>query len=520
VNYIIPKRVSELQFQLNNAIATAVLDDFDAYKNSLAIIDDIREQLDVAMNEDPVLAGTVLDVAEYEYNKAITDWQSAAAAWLEAEVALEKAQNVVNNTFGDYQKAVTALYEYEWYEFDDNLKEVYRVNANINAIARPIGIYNDTKAAVRPLDRVGGTWVHLVNNVPETRNGKVRECTPNKLVVYAMDDIDPSYQVLTRHMNVYNVALNNLLDPDTAVQWGDIAEVNLEAGEPMPNFSNNGPVAYLTIEGEAVPYVRHFESPSVGAKLYTAAPYSLYAEEEFSKGTIVLLEDDLLEATVAQIATEEDLAEAAAEYALYHGAEPGEETPEEQREREAEEASQAEIIAKFSDVNEGDWFVPYVTHVYNKDIMTGMTETFFGVYNTLQRQDFVVMLWRMAGKPVVNYAVSFKDVDPNAYYAQAVAWAASKGIVRGYNKDEFGVGKDITREDFTVMLHRYYGYPQFDASIEGFADASNVSNYAEVAVKWAVGVGAITGKDNGTKIDPQAKIARCEAAKIIDIITG
>jgi hypothetical protein len=131
-----------------------------------------------------------------------------------------------------------------------------------------------------------------------------------------------------------------------------------------------------------------------------------------------------------------------------------------------------------------------------------------------------MILWRMAGKPVVNAAVSFKDFDPNAYYADAIRWAVSKGIVKGYNKDEFGIGKNITREDFTVMLHRYYGYPQTATSIEGFADASSVSNYAEIAVKWAVGAGAITGKNNGTTIDPQAPIARCESAKILSIITG
>ncbi len=206
-----------------------------------------------------------------------------------------------------------------------------------------------------------------------------------------------------------------------------------------------------------------------------------------------------------------NLNDAIEKYEYYHGYKPGEEPQPEPK----------PIPTNFTDVKESDWFAPYVADVVEKGLMKGMNATFFGSYSQLQRQDFCMILWRMAGEPVVNYAASYKDVDANGYYAQAVAWAASTGIMKGYADTGFtvfGVGDNITREDFVVALHRFYNYPTSSQDLSYFADASKVSLYAKDAMKWAVETGAITGKEGGL-IDPQAPIARCEAAKIFSVIT-
>jgi hypothetical protein len=217
----------------------------------------------------------------------------------------------------------------------------------------------------------------------------------------------------------------------------------------------------------------------------------------------------------------EELDDAIVAFEYTHGYKPGEQTPEEKKEEAAEEAAEAEVVAKFSDVDAGKWYTPHIAHVYKKGIMTGYADgKTFGTFDTLQRQDFVMTLWNMSGRPVVNTKTNFKDVEKGSYYENAINWAYSEGIVKGYTDTEFGVGKNITREDFTVMLYRYEKFPPVIASIDSFKDASKVSFYAVDAVKWAVATGAIKGKDNGTVIDPQAPIVRCEAAQILDIITG
>jgi len=69
------------------------------------------------------------------------------------------------------------------------------------------------------------------------------------------------------------------------------------------------------------------------------------------------------------------------------------------------------------------------------------------------------------------------------------------------------------------MMYRYAKYLDQDVATEGdysdFADAAKVSEFAVDAMKWAVGKGIITGKENGTMIDPQGNTARSEAAVII-----
>ena len=83
----------------------------------------------------------------------------------------------------------------------------------------------------------------------------------------------------------------------------------------------------------------------------------------------------------------------------------------------------------FTDVNTGDWFFDYVAYVYANGLMDGTSATTFEPNGTMTRAMLVTILWRMEGEPVVNYLMPFTDVDGGAWYAEAVRWAASEGIV-------------------------------------------------------------------------------------------
>ena len=69
------------------------------------------------------------------------------------------------------------------------------------------------------------------------------------------------------------------------------------------------------------------------------------------------------------------------------------------------------------------------------------------------------------------------------------------------------------------MLHRYAKGLNLDngvrAEFDKFQDAANVSEYADEAMQWAVGNGIITGKYEGTIIDPQGNVTRAECATMI-----
>lgn len=175
----------------------------------------------------------------------------------------------------------------------------------------------------------------------------------------------------------------------------------------------------------------------------------------------------------------------------------------------------------FKDVSKDSWYRDYVQYVYDNGLMTGKSEDTFAPSEKISRGQFAMILWRMEGSPVVEYTKRFKDVSESAWYSGAVMWASSEnvGIIKGYENGNFGAADNITREQIALMLYRYakysenlYGEP---ASLDSFADGSRVSGFAKEAMMWAVGNGIITGKENGTKLDPQGKAARAECAAMI-----
>ena len=101
------------------------------------------------------------------------------------------------------------------------------------------------------------------------------------------------------------------------------------------------------------------------------------------------------------------------------------------------------------------------------------------------------VLWDLAGRPVVNYAPGFEDLDAGADYMDAVRWAASEGIIKGYDARTFGPNDPVTREQFAVMIYRYaqslgLGFRGAWYFPLDYADAGEISDWANEAVHWVV----------------------------------
>ena len=113
------------------------------------------------------------------------------------------------------------------------------------------------------------------------------------------------------------------------------------------------------------------------------------------------------------------------------------------------------------------------------------------------RGQIVTILWRLSGSPVVDYLMDFSDVDPSAWYGEAIRWAAASGIVNGYSETAFGPNDNITREQLAAMLYRYAQYKKADVSVGedtnilSFDDAFDVSGYAVPAMQWTCGAGVM-----------------------------
>lgn len=174
-------------------------------------------------------------------------------------------------------------------------------------------------------------------------------------------------------------------------------------------------------------------------------------------------------------------------------------------------------INPFSDVKSSDWFFSDTMFASMNSLMTGKSSTKFAPADNLLRAEFAVVIHRMSGKPSVPYKNKFPDVKNGQWYTQGIIWASNYGIVQGYSNGYFGVGDNITREQFVVMLHRYgkaLGKNVSQrASLSGYPDNGKVSSFAGDAMKWAIAQGIITG--DGGKLNPQGRASRAQCATML-----
>ena len=177
-----------------------------------------------------------------------------------------------------------------------------------------------------------------------------------------------------------------------------------------------------------------------------------------------------------------------------------------------------EQIAGFTDVLTTDWFADAVQYAVDNGMMNGTSETTFHPNGTTTRGMIVTILYRLEKEPAVDNGAGFADVAADQYYADAVAWASANDIVTGYSEEKFGPDDSITREQFAAILYRYAQYKKIDvtatADLSGYADAAQISAYAETAMKWANGEGLITGVTD-TMLKPAGNATRAQAATIL-----
>lgn len=145
-----------------------------------------------------------------------------------------------------------------------------------------------------------------------------------------------------------------------------------------------------------------------------------------------------------------------------------------------------EVKNPFTDVKEGDEFYDDILWAANNKIVDGIkaadgTMT-FQANGKLTRAQVVQMLWNANGKPEAKAAANFSDVAADAWYAKAIAWAVEAGVINGMGDGTFAPDAECTRAQFVKMLWVINGSPKADAA--DFSDVAADAWYAQ-AVAWA-----------------------------------
>ena len=175
--------------------------------------------------------------------------------------------------------------------------------------------------------------------------------------------------------------------------------------------------------------------------------------------------------------------------------------------------------APFTDVDTAKWYHLSVDYVLTHKMMNGVSSRAFAPNANLTRGMLVQILYNLEGKPK-GTAANFSDVQADAWYAEAVGWAASNKVVTGYADGTFRPNAAVTREQAAAILYRYAQSKGIDVSVGentnilSYVDVQQASEYAIPALQWAVGAGVLNGK-NGSRLVPTGTATRAEIAAIM-----
>lgn len=176
----------------------------------------------------------------------------------------------------------------------------------------------------------------------------------------------------------------------------------------------------------------------------------------------------------------------------------------------------------FDDVKEGSWYYEYVTSLAKRNYISGMGNGKFAPEANISRAQFATILANISGEAFTDPSNPFDDVSEDEWYAKAVAWAYSKGIVNGKSAKTFAPNDNISRQDMAVMIARYVANVRKTSLPEVkeeslFKDDSSIETYARDAVYTMQKAGIISGK-TGNIFDPKANATRAEASKMIFVL--
>ena len=167
----------------------------------------------------------------------------------------------------------------------------------------------------------------------------------------------------------------------------------------------------------------------------------------------------------------------------------------------------------FSDVAADAWYADAVEYVRDNGLMSGTSATTFEPQTTTNRAMLATILYRASGSPSGAASANFTDVATDAYYYDAVNWAAANNIASGYGNGRFGSNDPVTREQIATILWRYAGSPAADAG-QDFADESSIASYAADAVDWARANGIVNGIGNNL-FAPRGNATRAQVATLL-----
>lgn len=114
----------------------------------------------------------------------------------------------------------------------------------------------------------------------------------------------------------------------------------------------------------------------------------------------------------------------------------------------------------FEDVPANKWYAPAVEYCYTRGLMSGNSAAEFSPDQPVTRAMMIQVLYNVKARslsPLFERDLPFKDVPKTAWYTKAVIWGYSLGITSGTSDTAFSPNATITREQVATMFYNLHG---------------------------------------------------------------
>lgn len=180
------------------------------------------------------------------------------------------------------------------------------------------------------------------------------------------------------------------------------------------------------------------------------------------------------------------------------------------------EISEEENTESFTDI-ENHWARPYIEGLLEKDIVSGTDGSHFEPDRQIRREEVVKIIVRAMNMAAVNAVSVYEDVKADGWYYSYIVAAEKNGLVSGMSDTEFGIGRNIIRQDLAVLVARMLSMNgiMLDSEFhEVFEDEASISDYAKDAVSALKNLGVVSGDDMNC-FNPKSEATRAEVARMI-----
>ena len=170
----------------------------------------------------------------------------------------------------------------------------------------------------------------------------------------------------------------------------------------------------------------------------------------------------------------------------------------------------------FVDVNQKLWYHDAVDYTFVNRFMIGINSQEWAPDTNMTKAMVCQVLYRIVGVTTSYDCTKYTDVNPGDWYYDAVAWAASVGVVTDTDTT-FGSNDAVTYEELAVMIYNLcnlYGLTMVTGTTQTTATTTASSTEAQAALTAILSTG-IFNVNGSTSISATGTMTRATCAQVI-----